>query len=66
VNDDCFEISDLAEITEVDRFGSDPEFPQNFVVQRWGHSHSYAALWGATRKREMGEGRCMVGRGELF
>jgi hypothetical protein len=57
---------DPTEIIEVDRFGSDPEFSQNFVVQRWGHPHSYAALRGAKRKREMGEGRRMVGRGELF
>jgi hypothetical protein len=28
-------LSDPAEIAEVDYFGSDPEFPQHDVVQRW-------------------------------
>jgi hypothetical protein len=43
-NDDSFWISDLAEIAEVDRFGSNTEFPQHFIVQRWSLPHSYAAL----------------------
>jgi hypothetical protein len=30
-----FEISDPAEIAEVDQFGSDPEFPQHDGVQQW-------------------------------
>jgi hypothetical protein len=33
MNNDSFQISDLAEIAEVDRFGSDPEFLQDVVVQ---------------------------------
>jgi hypothetical protein len=47
VNDDSFQISDLAEIVEVDWFGSDLEF-----MQRWSRHRSYAALRGATRERE--------------
>jgi hypothetical protein len=52
VHDDSFWISDPAEIAEVDRFGSDPEFLQHFVVQRWSHPHFDAALRGATQERE--------------
>jgi hypothetical protein len=52
MHDDSFRISDPAEIAKVDRFGSDPEFLQDFVVQRWSHPRSYAALRGATRERE--------------
>jgi hypothetical protein len=48
VNDDSFWISDPVEIAEVDRFGSDPEFPLHFIVQRWSHPRFYAALRGAT------------------
>jgi hypothetical protein len=35
VNDDFFGLSDPADIMEVDRFGSDLEFPQHDGVQRW-------------------------------
>jgi hypothetical protein len=56
VNDDSFRISDLAEIAEIDRFGLDLEFPQQFVVQRWSRPCSYAALRGATRERERERG----------
>jgi hypothetical protein len=35
VNDDDLRISDLAEIAEVDQFGSDPKFPQHDGTQRW-------------------------------
>jgi hypothetical protein len=72
VHDDSFQISGPAEIAEVDQFGSDPKFPQHFVVQQWSHPRFYADLRGATRERERerererGDGRRMVGRGELF
>jgi hypothetical protein len=74
VNDDSFQISDPDKIAQVDQFGSDPEFLQDFVVQRWSRPHSYAALRGATgervrereREREKGEGWRIRGRGELF
>jgi hypothetical protein len=33
VNNDSFQISDPAEIAEVDLFGSDPEFLQDIIVQ---------------------------------
>jgi hypothetical protein len=35
VNDDDLQICDPAEFAEVDRFRSDPEFPQYDSVQRW-------------------------------
>jgi hypothetical protein len=63
VNDDSFRISDLVKIAEVDQFGSDLEFQQDFIVQRWSRPRSYAALWGATRERER-EGRGVVHEGE--
>jgi hypothetical protein len=52
VNDDDLRISDPAEIAEVDRFGSDPEFPQHNDMQRWSSPRSYAAIRGATREGE--------------
>jgi hypothetical protein len=42
------ESMDLAEIAEVDRFWSNPEFPQDDIVLQWIWPRSYAALWGAT------------------
>jgi hypothetical protein len=68
VNDESFQISDPAKIAEVDRFGSNPEFLQDFVVQQWSRPCSYAALWGATREREREREVAHEGesRGELF
>jgi hypothetical protein len=69
VIDDDLQISDPAEIAEVDRFGSDPEFSLHDGVQRWSSPFSYAALWGATHRRETRErelGRRMERRGELL
>jgi hypothetical protein len=54
VNDDDLRISDLAEIAKVDRYGSDPKFPQHDGVQRWRDLCSYAALRGP-HIREKGE-----------
>jgi hypothetical protein len=39
---------DPAKIMKVDRFGSDPEFPQHDGMQRLIWPRSYAALRGAT------------------
>jgi hypothetical protein len=52
VNDDDLWISNPAEIAEVDRFGSDPKFPQYDGVQRWSSPCSYAALQRAMREGE--------------
>jgi hypothetical protein len=52
-----FGISDPADIAEVDRFGSDVEFPQHDGVQRWSSPRSYAALQGATQEGELERGR---------
>jgi hypothetical protein len=35
MNDDDLRIFDLAEIAEVDQFGSDPEFPHHDSIPRW-------------------------------
>jgi hypothetical protein len=55
VNDDDLQISNLAEIAEVDRFGSGLEFPQPDSVQRWSSPRSYEDLRGAAREGEMWE-----------
>jgi hypothetical protein len=46
-------ISDPAKIAEVDRFGSDLEFPQHNGVQRGVDLCSYAALQEATQEGEV-------------
>jgi hypothetical protein len=52
VNDDDLRISDLAEIVEVARFGSDLEFSQHDGVEWCSSPCSYAALRRATREGE--------------
>jgi hypothetical protein len=52
VNDGDLRISNPAKIAEVDRFGSDPEFPQHDGVQRWSNPCSYTTFRRATREGE--------------
>jgi hypothetical protein len=54
-------VSDLAEIAEVDRFGSYLDFPQHDGVQWWSRPRSYAALRGAAWE---GEERWSMGERE--
>jgi hypothetical protein len=57
VNDDSFRIWDPAEIVVVDWFGSDPEFPLDFVVQRvaLAPTQPFGEPHERERERERGE-----------
>jgi hypothetical protein len=63
MNDDDLQISDPAEIAEVDRFGSDPEFLQHDGCSGGVDLPSHAALWephGKERYKEREESSWLI------
>jgi hypothetical protein len=54
MNDNDLWIPDPAEIAEVERFRSDPEFPQHNDMQQWRLIFAPTQpFWGATREGDV-------------